>query len=83
MLDNYILTSSLVVRRHEAADALRFAEDLPIYEDWYCFARLALRGTAAYLDRDLAWQHGVADARVSDAGTLARAHAWNKLHERI
>ena len=83
MLDNYVLTSSLAVRRQEAGDALRFAEDLPIYEDWYCFARLSLRGVAAYLDRDLAWQHGVAEARVSDAGTLQRAQSWDALSDRI
>lgn len=83
MLDNYVLTSSLVVRRREAGDALRFAEDLPIYEDWYCFARLSLRGAAAYIDCDAAWQHGLAEGRVSDAGTLDRARAWNALCERI
>jgi hypothetical protein len=83
MLDNFVLTSSLIVRRNEAGDALRFAEDLPIYEDWHCFAKLSLRGDAAYIDRDLAWQHGLADARVSDAGTLLRARAWDALSERI
>lgn len=83
MLDNYVLTSSLVVRRKEAGDALRFAEDLPIYEDWYCFARLSLRGPAAYFDCETAWQHSLADGRVSDAGTLDRARAWGALRERI
>ncbi|MCE9555940.1 MAG: glycosyltransferase family 2 protein, partial [Planctomycetes bacterium] len=83
MLDNYVLTSSLVVRRQEAGDALRFAEDLPIFEDLYCFARLSLRGPAAYLDCDTAWQHGLAEGRVSDAGTLQRARAWDVLRERI
>lgn len=83
MLDNYVLTSSLVVRREEAGDALRFAEDLPIYEDWYCFARLSLRGPAAYLDGDTVWQHGLAEGRISDAGTLDRARAWDALCEQI
>jgi hypothetical protein len=33
LADNYVLTSSLVVRWREAGDSLRFAEDLPIDED--------------------------------------------------
>jgi glycosyltransferase involved in cell wall biosynthesis len=43
-----------LVRRHEAGDALRFAEDVRICEDWECFARLARVGPAAFLSRDLA-----------------------------
>src|SRR5439155_27301830 len=47
---NIICTITVAVRRVEAGPALRFAEDLPTYEDWECFARLARAGRAAYLD---------------------------------
>jgi glycosyltransferase involved in cell wall biosynthesis len=83
LADNYVLTSSLVVRRREAGDSLRFAEDLPIYEDWYCFAQLSLRGPAAYLDCETTWQHGVAELRISDADELSRDRAWITMNERI
>ncbi|MCE9546725.1 MAG: glycosyltransferase family 2 protein [Planctomycetia bacterium] len=83
MVDNYVLTSSFIVRRVEAGDALQFAPDLKIFEDWYCFARLSLKGNAAYFDCETAWQHGLADDRVSDAGTLDRAEGWHVLNERI
>ncbi len=83
IIDPIILTSSLMVRRREAGDALRFAEDLSILEDLYCFARLSLRGHGAYLDRETTWQHGAADSRISSAGKYDRALAWIKINERV
>ena len=83
MLDNYLLTSSVVVRRREAGEALRFAEDLRIYEDWYCFARLSLLGQGAYLDRETTWQHGVAETRVSNVDWLIRCECWQALEDRL
>jgi glycosyltransferase involved in cell wall biosynthesis len=43
----YVVTSTTVARRVEAGDALRYEEDLPMYEDWLCFARLARKGPGA------------------------------------
>ena len=83
ILDPIVLTSSLMVRRREAGDALRFAEDLNILEDWYCFARLSLRGAGAYFACETAWQHGAADARISSAGGYDRAVAWIKVNQRV
>jgi len=68
-------TFTLVVRRAAAGDALRFADDLPTYEDLECHTRLARAGTAAYLDCETAWQWGHAGPRLSkvDACTWATA----------
>ncbi len=78
----YILTSSLVVRRSEAGDALHFAEDVSTLEDHECFARLSLRGTAAYLDIETAWQHGHSGERLTDLAGLNRSDANLKILER-
>lgn len=78
----YILTSSLVVRREMAGDALRFAEDVPTLEDLECFARLSLRGPAAYLDIETAWQHGHTGERLTDLAGLNRSGAHLKILER-
>jgi glycosyltransferase involved in cell wall biosynthesis len=83
LIDNYVLTSSLVVRREEAGEALRFAEDLPTYEDWYCFGRLARKGLGAYLDCDTTWQHGHDGGRLTDADNVVCALTRQKLVERI
>jgi glycosyltransferase involved in cell wall biosynthesis len=37
-----------LIRRTEAGDALHFEEGIRICEDWWCFGRLARRGTAAF-----------------------------------
>ena len=66
----YVFTSTLVVRREAAGEHLWFAEDLPTYEDWECFGRLAGAGPAAYLACETAWQYGHAGPRLTDAGTL-------------
>lgn len=71
MLKNpYVFTGTLMVRREEAGEALYFAEDLRWGEDWVCYANLARKGPAAYLDRETAWQHGHAGDRLTDTGML-------------
>jgi glycosyltransferase involved in cell wall biosynthesis len=71
----YVLTTSLVARRVEAGDALRFAEDVPTLEDLECFGRLSGRGPAAFFDHETAWQHGHAGDRLSELDSLRRAEA--------
>src|SRR5262249_8493752 len=70
---DYVATSTLVVRREPAGDALRFAEDLNVSEDKACFARLAGRGLAAYLDCETSWQWAHAGPRLTDADIYALA----------
>jgi hypothetical protein len=79
----YVLTSSYMVRRREAGKALRFQERVPIYEDWACFGKVARLGEGAFLDRELAWQHGQAMDRVSDANDLERLSAHLHLLDSI
>ena len=83
MSANYVFTGSLVARRVEAGDALRFAEDLPINEDWECFGRLARIGPAAYLECETVWNGGHSGPRISDADEFTRATNLLKVLERI
>jgi hypothetical protein len=69
----YLFTTSMVIRRKAAGEALYFPEDLPMYMDWECFARLAKAGLAAHLDCDTAIQHGHAGARMTAADDNVRS----------
>jgi glycosyltransferase involved in cell wall biosynthesis len=71
----YALTSTVIVRREAARDALHFAEDLPVYEDWECFARLARVGRAAYLDCETVWNWGHRGPRLVKQNAYVRASA--------
>jgi len=75
MAASYIAANTIIVNRALAGDALAYSEDLPIYEDWECFGRLAGRGPAAFLAFDSAIQYSHTGPRLTDAGTemLVRA----------
>lgn len=75
MFDDYVLPSTLVVRRVAAGEALRFPEDLRYCESWACSSRLAKAGIAAYLDCDTAWQHGHKGPRLTDVDIFAQTAA--------
>jgi glycosyltransferase involved in cell wall biosynthesis len=79
----YVLTDTVMVRRKEAGAALRFAEDLPTYEDLECFCRLAQAGSAAYLDIETAVQRDHEDGRLSQVDQRKRIDARLVLTERI
>ena len=79
----YVLTSSLVARRVESGDALRFAEDVPTFEDLECFGRLSRQGPGACFDCETAWQHGHAGERLSELDSLRRASANLVVLERV
>jgi glycosyltransferase involved in cell wall biosynthesis len=79
----YILTSSLIVRRDTAGEALHFADDVSTYEDFECFARLSLKGPAAYLDCETARQYGHTGERLTDIADLRRSTANVKIIERV
>ncbi|MBZ0155113.1 MAG: glycosyltransferase [Alphaproteobacteria bacterium] len=83
MKANYISTITLMARRTEAGDALRFSEDTDIYEDWECIGRLAGAGKAAYLDCETAWNHGHRGKRLTDADTLRCTGARIRMLERL
>ncbi|MBI3805585.1 MAG: glycosyltransferase family 2 protein [Nitrospirae bacterium] len=79
----YVFTSTLLVRREAAGGALRFAEDIHIYEDWECYGRLAQAGLAAYLDCETTWNHGHEGPRLTDAHAFDSATARIKVLERV
>lgn len=83
MQADYVGTFTLVARREEAGNALHFAEDVPTYEDWECFARLAGAGQAAFLDCETAIQWGHPGPRLTDANMYAAAHARLTILERV
>jgi glycosyltransferase involved in cell wall biosynthesis len=84
MLNNpYVCTSTLMVRREEAGDALYFAEDLRWGEDWVCYAHLASKGPMAYLDCETAWQHGHGGGRLTDTSMLDGITTRIKIMERV
>jgi glycosyltransferase involved in cell wall biosynthesis len=61
----YVAASTAIVRTALAGDAFRFAEDLRICEDWFCFGGIARRGPAAYLDCVTELNHGHAGPRLT------------------
>ena len=83
MDENYVATFTMMARKDRAGDALRFAGDLRVVDDWECFARLARAGTAAYLDTETAWQHGHAGPRLTRTNPYAVAGERLVLLERI
>jgi len=78
----YVATFTVMVRR-DAGAALRFAEDLPLYEDWECFARLARAGRGAYLACETAWNHGHAGPRLTGADALTATSTCIAMLSRI
>ncbi len=83
ILSSYVLTSSMMVRKEDAGDALQFAEDVATWEDFECFGRLSLRGVCAYLDIETSWQHGAAEGRLSGVNDYRRAYANVRILERV
>jgi GT2 family glycosyltransferase len=79
----YVAANTLLVRRDRAGDVLHFPEDLPTYEEWECFARLARRGPAAFLDCATARQWSHAGPRLTDADVLTRATTRITLLQRV
>jgi len=78
----YVATFTVMVRR-TAGEALRFAEDLPLYEDWECFSRLARAGRGAYLACETAWNHGHAGPRLTGADAVTATSTCITMLNRI
>jgi glycosyltransferase involved in cell wall biosynthesis len=79
----YVCMITLIARRAEAGDALYFPEDVPTFENEECFARLAKRGVAAYMDCETAWQHQHSGGRLSNDDVATRADTAVKIIERV
>jgi glycosyltransferase involved in cell wall biosynthesis len=79
----YVLTDTLVARRKDAGDALRFAEDLRTYEDLECFYRLSRRGKAAFLDVETVRQLDHPNDRLSQLASIDKIDARLTLMRRF
>jgi hypothetical protein len=83
MSANYVPTQSVLVRRSLAGDDLHFAEDVPTYEEWECFARLARRGPVAFMNCETFIQWGHKAPRLTDAGNYELASAQLAILARV
>jgi glycosyltransferase involved in cell wall biosynthesis len=83
MRNNLVPTFTLMVRKEEAGDALRFADDLPTCEEWPAFGRLARRGPGAFFETETAWQHGHSGPRLTGSPGHVWAGAWLSTLERV
>jgi glycosyltransferase involved in cell wall biosynthesis len=83
MANSHVVTSTMVVRRERAKEALFFAEDLPTYEDWECFGRLAKIGLSAYLDIETAWLHQHEAPQLTKSDLLKAVSSRLKLLSRV
>lgn len=79
---SYVSVVTSVFRRDVAGEALRFPEDLPIFEDYDFCIRLAKLGNSAYLDCATAINHVHGDARVTGATDLTKAATHITILER-
>jgi len=73
-LMRYALCSpcTAIIRKASLNDTIVFAEDLPIYEDWEFFGRLARVGNGAYFARELIWNHVDGGARLTGADFVTK-----------
>jgi hypothetical protein len=78
-----VCTITVTVRREEAGPALHFQEDVPTYEDWWCYSQLARRGPGAYLDCETAIQYSHRGPRLTDANALEGASTRVRMIEEI
>ncbi len=84
MMEVYcVWTCSIVVRKESAGTSFRFPEDTNIFEEWECFAKLAKRGIAVYLNCELAVQNVHLEERLTDTGDIRKATARIELIHRI
>ena len=83
MRNNVIPTFTLMVRKQEAGEALRFADDLPTCEEWPAFGRLARLGPGVFFETETAWQHGHSGPRLTGFPGHVWAGAWLRTLEEV
>ncbi len=79
----HVNTDTLVARRVEAGEALRFFEDVPIYEEQLCYGMLAKTGLATFLDVETVQHHSDAESRLTDTDALLESSTRIEITERI
>jgi glycosyltransferase involved in cell wall biosynthesis len=83
LFENYINVNTLMIRREEWDNELRFAEGIPTYEDWEFFSRVARKGKAAYLDIETACQYNHGGPRLTDSHVTDCARTRVEIIERV
>ncbi len=79
----YVWTCAVVVRREIAGASFLFPEDMSIYEEWECFARLARSRLVAYLDCETAIQNVHGGPRLTDANEILQSTTRISLLHRV
>jgi hypothetical protein len=69
----YVSGIAVMVRKELAGALFRNEEGTRLMEDWWCYARLAKRWPAAYLDCELAVQNAHAGSRLTGADDVRQA----------
>ncbi len=80
---SYICVSTLIVRKEEAGDSFKFAEDTSTAEEWECGARLARKGKSLYLHSESAWIFHHFGNRLTNADMFEYATSRIKFRKRI
>jgi hypothetical protein len=83
MHNNIVAAFTFIARKAEAEEALWFADDLPICEDWHAFGRVARAGPGAVFDTETAWQNGHSGPRVTDNPLHVLAAGWLTALDRV
>jgi len=83
MLVDYVSTITMMVRRVAAGSALRYPEDVPLFEDWECIGRLCGAGTAVYLDCETARIHKHSGPQLTNADSYVCTSTRIKILERV
>lgn len=80
---SYVSVDTIIVRRSEAGENLKFAEDTTTAEEWECGARLARAGKGAYLHCESTMVHHHSGTQLTDLDLFDLATARLKIMERV
>lgn len=80
---SYVSVDTMIVRRQEAGDSFRFAEDTSTAEEWECGARLAQAGKGAYLHCESTMVHHHSGDQLTDLDLFDLATARLKIMDRV
>ena len=80
---SYVSVDTMIVRRCEAGDSLRFAEDTKTAEEWECGARLARAGKSAYLHCETSLVHSHTGQQLTDLDMFELASSRITIMQRV
>ena len=83
LLENFCIPTFTLMFRRSGSMGARFAQDVPTYEDYEFFGRLARSGHGAYLDTETATQHGHGLPRLTSASQARKLEAQMMITARV